>query len=291
MKLKIVFFLTVFALASSAHAELLSETILWDTTPMAEAEYTPYLQTGKNTLVGQAFLTQNGGGVVKAAGREVTLDPETSIGTDWWTRAGTKWRSRSEVHSSPNFRKARRVVIADADGKFTFKNIPAGRYYLRTDVTWEVASQIQGGLIGKLVEIKEGETAEIILGNLNQIAVATYPPIPPAHAPAPAPVSVHAPTLTEMLNSSVPQDMKVAAMEIYKYKKYQPDLLTLLHSTIEKDYKQPLNAHQIEAIVWLCRALAGSGATEHKALIEDVAENATEAKVRSHVKKYLAYYK
>ena len=71
-----------------------------------EAEYMHYFTQGTATLTGQAFLTQRGGGVVKAAGRTVTLDPATSVGNEWWGKAGKVWVHRSLTclpRFGPNF--------------------------------------------------------------------------------------------------------------------------------------------------------------------------------------------
>jgi hypothetical protein len=111
-----------------------------------EAEYKPYMQQGTSQIIGQAFLVQRGGGVVKAAGRNVTLDPATTIGNEWWGKAGKVWVHHALVPPSPGFVKARRTVVADADGKFSFKEIPAGKYYVCTEVTWEAGGACKVGL-------------------------------------------------------------------------------------------------------------------------------------------------
>jgi hypothetical protein len=132
-----------------------------------EAEYNQYLKEGTGTIEGQAFLTQQGGGVVKGAGRTVTLNPSTSVGNEWWGKAGKVWIHRSLTPSSPNFHKARKTTIADADGKFKFKNLPKGKYFISTEITWNVAYHgIQGGLLTKQIEIKDNKTTEVILNEL-----------------------------------------------------------------------------------------------------------------------------
>ncbi len=133
-------------------------------TDAVEAEYAPYLKAGSATLAGHAFLTQPGRGVVKAAGREVTLDPATAVGNEWWVKAGKLWAHRSLAPSAA-FAGARRTTMADAEGKFMFSGLPAGKYYVRTEVTWEIGGYYptQGGLVGQLVTIGEGETKEVIL--------------------------------------------------------------------------------------------------------------------------------
>lgn len=132
-------------------------------TAAAEKEYEPYLQPGTATLTGQAFLVQRGGGTVRAAGKAVTLDPATSLGTEWWQKM--TWRQREFVPVSINFPKARHTTTADADGRFKFTGLPAGKYYVRTEVVWEV-STIQGGLVGRQVTIPDGQNTEVILNEL-----------------------------------------------------------------------------------------------------------------------------
>ena len=100
-------------------------------------EYQPYLAAGNATITGQAFLTQRGGDVVKAAGRTVTLDPATSVGNEWWEKVVTDRYDQSETPPSTAFQQARRTTTADADGRFRFSDLPPGKYYLHTVVTWE----------------------------------------------------------------------------------------------------------------------------------------------------------
>jgi hypothetical protein len=97
-------------------------------TSAKDAQYEPYLAGGKGALVGQAFLAQQGGGVVKASGREVTLDPATDVGAEWWSKAGRLWVHRYLVPPSAAFLKARRTTVADADGRFKFDGLSPGSY-------------------------------------------------------------------------------------------------------------------------------------------------------------------
>ena len=137
---------------------------------VSEAEYQPFLKDGTGTLTGQAFLTQRGGGVVKAAGRTVTLDPATSVGNEWWGKAGKIWMHHNLTPPSPGFAKARRTKVADADGRFKFSDLPAGKYYVLTEVTWEIGdyNPTQGGLVGQVVEIRDGQITEVVLNQYPQ---------------------------------------------------------------------------------------------------------------------------
>lgn len=134
----------------------------------AEAEYLPYLTKGNSEIVGQAFLAQKGGGTVKAAGREVTLDPVTEVSLKWWTQAGKVWQYRNSTPPSKNFLAAHRTTVADADGRFKFTGLPAGSYFLRTEITWDVPFHgVQGGLVTTSIQVKEGELKQAILNSVN----------------------------------------------------------------------------------------------------------------------------
>jgi hypothetical protein len=164
--MKPAYLLTTLALALSGCVTAQPQ---WNVaTDSSESEYAPYLKAGTATLTGQAFLAQRGGGVIKAAGRNVTLDPATSIGNEWWGKAGKVWVHRALVPPSVAFATARRTTVADADGKFKFSNIPPGRYYVRTEVTWEVGYEAQGGLVGQLVEVQDAQAKEVILNQYPQ---------------------------------------------------------------------------------------------------------------------------
>ena len=167
--MKLIYYLCALAVVIVGCTRQTPVPLHWDTLSVSgEMEYQPYLEVGNATIMGQAFLTQRGGGVVKAAGRTVTLDPATSLGKEWWQKVGGNWSTRSVTPPSAAFKKARRTTVADADGRFKFKDLPPGQYYIRTEVTWEVpsgrySSSMEGGLVGQLVEVQSGQTKEVIV--------------------------------------------------------------------------------------------------------------------------------
>jgi hypothetical protein len=131
----------------------------------AEAEYQAYLKAGTGTVAGRASLANRFGAEVKAAGRIITLDPATSVGKEWWGKAGRIWIHHSLTPPSPAFARSRRMVVAGADGRFKFSGLPPGEYYVRTEITWKIANygSIQGGLVGQAVEVRDGQVTEVIL--------------------------------------------------------------------------------------------------------------------------------
>ena len=134
-------------------------------TEASEAEYAPFLAGGDSTLTGQAFLSQQGGGVVKAAGRTIRLDPATTTGNEWWGKAGATWPFRDMVPPSPNFTKARKTAVADADGRFHFEHLTPGKYFLQTEITWETGYTTEGGTVTQQIEVKPGAN-EVILNHM-----------------------------------------------------------------------------------------------------------------------------
>jgi hypothetical protein len=135
-----------------------------------EAEYAPYAKAGNAVLSGQAFLMTRGGEAKKAAGRQVTLDPATTLSQQWW--AERRMWSEGGYPPDPRFLQARRATVADADGRFRFENLPAGTYFVRTLVRWEAPcfyclgrTETQGGLLGEKIELRAGEKQEIVLSH------------------------------------------------------------------------------------------------------------------------------
>lgn len=130
-----------------------------------EGEYLALPKTGTATVRGQAFLKTRGGDVKTAAGNRVLLNPVTSYSLEWYVRAYIQ----NQRIESPDPRIAAYVPIeiADGSGRFVFKNVPAGEYFVTTEVTWEAPTgyglQTQGGLVSKRIKVNAGEEVEVIV--------------------------------------------------------------------------------------------------------------------------------
>lgn len=141
--------------------------ITWNVN-LDETEYEPYLAGGSASISGQVFLRTVGGDVKLGAGSPITLDPVTSYSQHWWHQAGKWWARRSITPPNPFFITARKTTTADAEGRFIFEGLSAGRYYVRSQVTWETGAyryidDTQGGLIWQMVELSDGQKEETIL--------------------------------------------------------------------------------------------------------------------------------
>ncbi|MCP6769344.1 carboxypeptidase-like regulatory domain-containing protein, partial [Klebsiella pneumoniae] len=78
-------------------------------------------------LRGQLFAKQRGGGVVKGAGSEIILNPVTSLSLQWYDEAR---RGNLMSEPDPRYVAAGRTTKADAEGRFEFRNVPPGEYFV-----------------------------------------------------------------------------------------------------------------------------------------------------------------
>lgn len=131
--------------------------------PVAEYELLP--KEGTHIIVGQAFLTTRGGDVKVAAGQPVTLNPVTSYSLHWCKNV--------PYNASPDPRQNKylRITTADASGSFSFAGLPAGEYFIVTNVTWEApgyggALTPQGGMVSVRIRIPS-ETGKIIVNKMS----------------------------------------------------------------------------------------------------------------------------
>jgi len=166
--------LVVAMLAATACQPVVKPALWTFKSSASTADYMPYLQPGTASLTGQAFLMTRGGEAKKAGGREVVLDPATTYALEWYHQAGKSYRRYNDLPPDTMFRKARRVVTADADGRFRFGQLPAGLYIVRTVITWQTGSGIvsemypEGGVLADTVSIATGESREVILNKMAQ---------------------------------------------------------------------------------------------------------------------------
>jgi len=135
--------------------------------PFPDDEYKKLASTGTAIIKGQAFLKTRGGDVKTAAGNTVLLNPVTSYSNQWYEVGYLQGKPIKEP--DPRIYQYVKKQVADGSGRFTFKNVPAGDYYVTVDVFWEAPVGYQGSLVrqgGTLSEkiaVKEGEEIEIIL--------------------------------------------------------------------------------------------------------------------------------
>lgn len=143
-----------------------------------EKEAEDALRKGNNTIQGEAFLRQQGGGIVTCAGSEVILLPATAYATEMMnalylsTEKGynTFFPLRRKVYNfvpnEPRYPELTKRTLCSSTGHFKFKDIKDGSYYIITTINWKVAGNdywYEGGDLMQKVSVKNGETAEITM--------------------------------------------------------------------------------------------------------------------------------
>lgn len=126
---------------------------------------------GTGQIVGQAFLKTLGGDVKTAAGNAVVLVPAGSYARERMNAIyGGGNCSRKAVDfgpPDPGFERSVRSTTADGEGRFRFDNLSAGPYFVATTISWmaptELGLSTQGCKVLKLVDLAEGQKADVIL--------------------------------------------------------------------------------------------------------------------------------
>jgi Ca2+-binding RTX toxin-like protein len=152
------------------------------------ADYYPYSKAGTASIDGQAYVVIRGGDVLldsrgylttlsdnarTASGNDVTLDPATPYAMDWYMKSGTSLRRFTSAPKDAAFRAARKTTVADEAGKFKFEGLPAGRYIIRTTITWQTPRDsyrmmTQGGVASAVIDLAEGEQKAVIIKHVSE---------------------------------------------------------------------------------------------------------------------------
>ena len=124
--------------------------------------------TGDNTISGQAFLRQNGGGVVTCASSEVFIFPvneySSQIMSEMFGSTDKGYSiGLSSIDYDANYVKYHRVSVCDAQGNFVFENVADGEYYLSTNVRWVIGNSRQGGYLFEKVSVNKGSNLKVLL--------------------------------------------------------------------------------------------------------------------------------
>jgi predicted small lipoprotein YifL len=143
--------------------------------PLDEAAYQPFAADGTATVTGSSFLVTKGGDIKKGAARQVFLIPETTFLTARMNEADN-WYSTYEwlgFSGTPEDTIAKawrhtRIAVADVDGRFVFKKVPAGKYVVETQLFWQYMScgmwgcknVDTGAVLRKRLEVTDGASID-----------------------------------------------------------------------------------------------------------------------------------
>ena len=128
------------------------------------------LVSGNNTIKGNSFLKQNGGGVVTCAGNGVDLIPNTEYAKErirnLYNNTERGFRGYNAIAFIPDnqdYHTFMKKTTCDSQGNFKFDNVADGDYFITTTVIWTVGYAPQGGALMQKVSVNNGELKEIVL--------------------------------------------------------------------------------------------------------------------------------
>lgn len=125
-------------------------------------------QSGTASLHGQAFLRTRGGEVRTCAGQKTSLIPASAYSREtheFVLRTMGRVPILNPDSLAPTYARETRC---DAQGNFAFRNLPAGDWFVRSIVMWEVpmgnyVTSTEGGVMSQPVTTHPGDTAEVIV--------------------------------------------------------------------------------------------------------------------------------
>jgi len=152
------------------------------------SEYAPYEASGKAEVTGQAIAKTRESHEVPGAEDSVYLFPATHYADEWWRRTLLEGWYPSDP--DPRSLAFLRVTLTDEQGRFRFRNLPAGEYYVACTVTWtetlagttprwerySTAPPLQVVNLGKRIRIGPGEIVDVILEPVSRHRVLLDPP-------------------------------------------------------------------------------------------------------------------
>jgi hypothetical protein len=124
---------------------------------------------GTGRVDGQAFLRRDYGRLVTAAGERVFLIPATAYAVERFNRMFDGDRRSyfgNEVEPPPeDYYRHRRETKVDMTGKFSFENVPPGRYIVATRVFWTEPRSFftHGGAMYDIIDVRNDETTLAIV--------------------------------------------------------------------------------------------------------------------------------
>jgi len=124
------------------------------------SEHEPYAKPGENGMTGQGFLRQPGVGTVTCAGSRVLLLPATSYFREMVDHLIAGSEPDPPETPYPSLKSMFRSTQCDAQGGFSFAEIPDGAWFVATQVNAR-----HGGLLIREVTLSNGRTIQVLLSD------------------------------------------------------------------------------------------------------------------------------
>jgi hypothetical protein len=128
-------------------------------TPFDYSEHEAYAEPGPNGINGQALLAPEGKAAVTCAGSRVLLLPATSYYREmFWHMIVAGSEPEPPEKAYPTLKNMIRRTECDAQGNFSFSEIPNGTWFILTQVNAK-----NGGLLITETTLGNGETIQVLL--------------------------------------------------------------------------------------------------------------------------------
>lgn len=132
--------------------------------------------TGNAIIEGQGVIRTRGGEARTCAGERAFLIPVSEYGRRRYeARYGRVDRGYLGVHDAadnpirffsddPTYHQDIRSTVCDASGTFIFKDLPAGEWWVQTEVVWRTPRGIiQGGTMFEKVTTRQGNLSRVVM--------------------------------------------------------------------------------------------------------------------------------
>ncbi len=118
--------------------------------PFPVEEYNNIKKVGNSNVTGYAFAKTPTGEIHFASGW-VRLNPKTESSTQWFN---VNYKAMNNIgEADPRYYEYIRKTKVDKAGKFTFKNVPAGKYYLSAPIHWYKSRDKSNDKLGANIKI------------------------------------------------------------------------------------------------------------------------------------------
>ena len=130
------------------------------------ADLAPFALSGKATIEGQAFVTDQGGRLRYAANCDVHLIPAVPFFEALFDGEMGAFKEKRDLDFAPLVAGSApwsKVAVGDRDGWFSFPGLPAGRYILCSEVAWRAAGRDNRVWAYAKVTLREGDGLRVVV--------------------------------------------------------------------------------------------------------------------------------
>jgi hypothetical protein len=135
------------------------------------ADHQPWAAKGNAGVDGEGFIRRPNGWLARCSGNKVYLVPASLYFQEWIgiRRAGAQVANAAEL--TKQHREAQRETQCDQRGRFAFSDLPPGKWFVITRISYEARNDdfTEDALYVAEVETTSGKRADVILSNPNRI--------------------------------------------------------------------------------------------------------------------------